>query len=295
MKKLLIILLSISLLAGCSPSKTWEDVVNIYSQVENEVKSVVENVKIITKEDYETILKEITTSIDSLQFSLKDENEDLLKKLYKGAIYIEMFSSIFKGNCAQQLLALSKDIITLVKLPYGGDSNTFDAIKNSIKTKIDEIKNWTKEDWRSVEQLQPVIWDDDIAQAFQTLEENAKDDLTAYNELTEHELDELKHSIIDNYDLIKNGIDTENDKIARQMYTAASKLEAYTKRIYSEEADNVYYFAKHIKSFIKQCYGKVLEEDEIFDVNYDEEVAAARKWTQSTWNIITTELKALVR
>lgn len=295
MKKLLIILLSISLLAGCSPSKTWEDVVNVYSQVENEVKSVAENVKIITKEDYETILKEITTNIDSLQFSLKDENEDLLKKLYRGAIYIEMFSSIFKGNCAQQLLALSKDIITLVKLPYDGDSNTFDAIKNSIKTKIDEIKNWTKEDWRSVEQLQSVIWDDDIAQAFQTLEENAKDDLTAYNELTEHELDELKHSIIDNYDLIKNGIDTENDEIARQMYTAASKLEAYTKRIYSEEADNVYYFAKHIKSFIKQCYGKVLEEDEIFDVNYDEEVAAARKWTQSTWNIITTELKALVR
>ena len=41
------------------------------------------------------------------------------------------------------------------------------------------------------------------------------------------ELEELKHTIIDNYELIKNGINEDTDKIAQKIYEAASKLEAY--------------------------------------------------------------------
>ena len=57
----------------------------------------------------------------------------------------------------------------------------------------------------------------------------------------------------------------------------------------------VWDFAKHTESFVKSCYGKILDENEIYDVDYDAEVEAARKWTQSTWNEITREIKLYLK
>lgn len=293
MKKILIILLSIFIISGCEKKLTWDDVKNTFKEAENEVDSITKDIEVITEDDYQALLVELNDYIDDIEYSQDQDNQDLLKRTYKVAQYIETFASLFDGNCAQELLALSSNTKSLVKNIYDGNKDDFEKTKDDVKSEITEISSWAKDQWSSVEKKIHILWDS-VANDFDTITENAKSNLTDFNILAENELDDLKHTITDNYDLIKEGVTEDTNEIAKSMYEAAEKLALYTKRIYSKEADDVYYFARHAQSYIKECYGKVLEENEILEQNFSIDIEAAKKWTQSTWNIITKDLKLLV-
>ena len=295
MKKTLSLLITFALcLTGCSSSKTWTDVEQTFKQAEEEVTSITSNVDTVNKEEYEELLTELNDYVEDIEFSQDQENQIRLENVYKIAQYISVLSSLSSGNCTQQLLSLSIDTKDLVKAVYSGDKDVFNNIKNEITSQISNISNWADEQWSSVEHKTLILWDN-VSSQFSEIEENTIDNLNAFADVTETELDGLKHTVLDNYEKIKNGVTKETDAIAKQMFEAAVKLQQYTKKIYSDEADTVYDFAKDIQSYIKQCYGKILGEDETLKNSIEDNIAAAKKWTQSTWNVITTQLKTLDR
>lgn len=295
MKKYILILIAISIiLTGCSKKLTWQDVESSYNDIVNYCLKETSNIEEITKQDYTKLLTQLNEYIDSVKYSQDEENQDLLKKTYETAQYISAFASMFDGNCAQQLISLAGNAKDLVMAEYGGDSDQFAKLKESLKASINEISTWSDEQWAAVEKQAKILWES-VAKTFEDIEDKVKDNLTSFSDIAETELEDLKHTIIDNYELIKDGITENNEDIAKGIYSAAVKLEQYTKKISTEKADAVWQFAKDTQSFIKSCYGKVLEESEALKMNYDEEIAAAKKWTQSTWNEITRELKLLVK
>lgn len=290
MKKVIICLLTVLLLCGCSKKIDWDEAKESFSQIDNEINSIVSNIDTIKAADYKSLIDELNGYISDIEFSQKEDNLNLLNKTYKAAKYLEAFASLFDGNCAKQLLALAVDGKELVKSIYDNNEEGFETIKNEIQTKISEISSWADSEWSSVEKEVLISWDD-VAEQYDEIEIQAKDEMLKYEDVVETDLEELKHIIIDNYDEIKNGITDETDELARQMYAAAVQLQAYTKYIKGKEVDKVYYFAKDTISFIKQCYGKTLTEEEAMKQDYKDDIASARKWTQSTWNEITRELK----
>lgn len=295
MKKYILILIAISIiLTGCGKKLTWQDVESSYNDIVNYCLKETSNIEEITKQDYTKLLTQLNEYIDSVKYSQDEENQVLLKKTYETAQYISAFASMFDGNCAQQLISLAGNAKDLVMAEYGGDSDQFAKLKESIKASINEISTWSDEQWAAVEKQAKILWES-VAKTFEDIEDKEKDNLTSFSDIAETELEDLKHTIIDNYELIKDGITENNEDIAKGIYSAAVKLEQYTKKISTEKADAVWQFAKDTQSFIKSCYGKVLEESEALKMNYDEEIAAAKKWTQSTWNEITRELKLLVK
>lgn len=295
MKKHILILIAISIiLTGCSKKLTWQDVESSYNDIVNYCLKEASNIEEITKQDYTKLLTQLNEYIDSVKYSQDEENQDLLKKTYETAQYISAFASMFDGNCAQQLISLAGNAKDLVIAEYDGDSDQFAKLKESIKVSINEISTWGDEQWAAVEKQAKILWES-VAKTFEDIEDKVKDNLTSFSDIAETELEDLKHTIIDNYELVKDGITENNEDIAKGIYSAAIKLEQYTRKISTEKADAVWQFAKDTQSFIKSCYGKVLEESEALKMNYDEEIATAKKWTQSTWNEITRELKLLVK
>ena len=294
MKKAIISLFSILLiLTGCGNKISWQDVQETYINASEEVKDIAEKIEEITEADYQALLVELKDYVTDAEYSQDQDNQDLLKRTYKVAQYFESFASLFDGNCAQQLLSLSGAVKKLCVAVYDGKKDEFNEIKQNILEQIDEIQTWAKDQWETVEKKARLSWDS-VVEQIETVEQNAKDSLTSLSKLAEAELDQYKHTIIDNYELIKDGITEETNDIAKQMYEAAIKLEAYTKKISNEESEKVKEFAKHAQSFIKQCYGKVLDEEEALVQDFADDVASAKKWTQSTWNEITKDLKLLV-
>lgn len=292
MKKILLtILTALLLLSGCQKKVDWTEVESIYKEAEQEAKSSI-NTDTVVKEDYQELLTELEGYIENVEYSQNQENQDVLRKVYKVAEYIELFASLFNGNCAQQLLALAKDSKILVKSVYSGDKQDFANLKSTVENEISNIENWADEQWDTISKKVKVKWED-VAQEFEEIETEAKESIEEYGGVVEKSLEDLKHTIVDNYELIKDGITEDTHEIAKQMYAAATQLEVYTKKIYSDEADKVYYFAKDCKLFIKEKYGKILDETEEFKNDFATEIEAAKKWTQSTWNVITTQLKLL--
>lgn len=294
MKKIVLITMSIlMLLSGCTEKIKWEDVENTYKEAEKEVKNNI-NTEVISSQDYKGLLTELNDYLEDVEFSQDQDNQDLLKRTYKAAEYIEIFASLFEGSSSEKLLLLVRDVKNLVKSVYGGEKDDFNSLKGKIQSNINEISSWADDEWSSVEKKAKLLWDD-VEEEFNQVEEDAEASMIAFNKLAEYDLEELKHTIIDNYQLIKDGVTEDTNEIAKQMYSAALQLKEYTRKIYSEDADKVYEFAKHTISYIQEAYGKVLQDDEKLTQSFEIDVDNATKWTQSTWNEITKELKLLAR
>jgi len=292
MRKLILSILSILiLLSGCGKKITWEDVKEDYSSMSKEVKQITKDIEEVVKDDYTGLLKELSDYVNEAEYSKEENNLDLLKRTYKVAVYLEEFASLFEGSAAQTLLTLAVNVKDLVRSNYDGDKNDFNVIKQRVLSQIEEISSWADDEWSTIEKKAKLTWNDEVEAEYEKLEDEALDSLTELDELSEYELDDLKHDIIDNYELIKDGISEDTKQAASKMYTAAIKLKKYVKNADCKEADKVTKFAKHTIIFVEQTYGKVIDADDIPETTFEEDVASAKKWTQSTWNAITRELQ----
>lgn len=294
MKKLIItILSSLLLLSGCGEKVTWEEIQNVYKDVENQVKNNI-SIDVVSENDYKELVTKINDYIGQISYSQSDENQDKLTKIYNAAEYLELFASLFDGNAAHTLLSLASNSKGLVKSIYDGNKDEYESLKAKIDEQIIEIENWTKDEWSTVEKKAKLAWKD-VESQIESLQEEAKDNLKTFSEVAETDLEELKHAIIDNYQLIKDGVTEDTDAIAKKMYEAALQLKEYTRYINSDSADEVWQFAKDTIAYVEERYGKILSEEEKPKLNYEDEANAASKWTQSIWNEITKDLKLFSR
>lgn len=291
MKKLLTILVALLLLCSCgSKDQTWESVQGEYEELKQEIIKITENSDSFFKDDYLNAIDEIKELVPSIELSTEEANIERLQKIYKLSCSIETISSKFSGQAAAKINSLSRIIEALIKTTYDGTQEELDSVRKDALSKIDEFDELTNKQWAEIEKKVLIKWDS-VSTRLDELATQARSEMTDAKEVTEAELDELKNDIIEKYEEIAYGITSFNEDVADEIYADAIKLEAYARKTTSEQGRIVRYFALDTMSYVKQCYGKVLDESEALEQEYELSIADAKKWTQSVWNYITAELK----
>lgn len=295
MKKLLIILLTLLMLVACGKKKIpWEEVKSNFENTKQEVSNITKDIEIILKEDYTGLLTELKDYISAAEYDINEENQDLLRRAYKVAYYIEDFASRAKAKYAKGLLTLAKDVRSMCVSNFEGEEEDFDTLKNRIIEEIETFEDWTDSDWSNVEILKKIKWTE-VEADFLALEEEAYAELLPSEEITESDLEDLKIDIIDGINSIKEEDDeiitAKNLEAVKKAYKSCVLLDTYAWRVYCDDSVKVRAFCEASMSYIKECFGKKLEDDELYEGKYEDYLEEAKRYTQSTWNQIAARLR----
>ena len=291
MKKILTILLALFTIVGCAnKAPTWEKIQGEYEEIKQEVIDITENSETFFKDDYLNAVNELKELISSLEKSTEEFNTVHLQKIYKLTYSIETISSKYPGLAASKINNITRVVDALIESVYDGTDEDFETTKQEALDKLSELDELTNKQWAEIEKKVLLKWDE-VAEEYDELAIDARSSMTDPKEVTEAELDDLKNDIIDKYEDIAYGITIFNQDSAKDIYADAVILEAYARKTTSEQGKTVRYFALDTMSYVKQCYGKVLDESQALEQDYPLSIEGAKKWTQSVWNYITTELK----
>lgn len=294
MKKLLIVLLTLLMLTSCGKKKVpWEEVKSNFESTKQEVSNATKDIEIILKEDYSELLYEVKNYIEIAEYDVKEENQSILVKAYKIAYHIEDFASRAKAKYAKGLLTLAKDIMAMCEINYDGEEEEFETLKSRILEEIDTFENWTDADWSNVEILKKIKWAE-VETDFLALEEEAYAELLPSEEITETDLESLKTTIIDGITAIQEEdeiVTAKNLNLVKSAYKSCVLLNTYAYRVYCDDSLKVRDFTEATMGYIKECFGKKLEDEEKYEGNYEEHLDSAKKYTQSTWNQIAARLR----
>ena len=287
MKKILIVLLLL-LLTACGGSKklTWEDVKATYEEVETSASQKISSLDEIIKSDYTELTDYIKNNYKSVIYDGKATGKDYVE-LYKKAIELRLLSSMNNSINANELALLADDVIELIKASLESEEALV-PIKEKIEEKIADVNTWEDKIWATLEKRNKIKWSK-VEKQYEYIDDNFKADMLPNEEVIESDLEALKKVITNGYEEIANGINADNDEIAKNMYKAAKQLWWYTKFVYSDNADKVYYFCDKTMDYIKSQYEGYVSEYEPY--NYEEEITQAKKYTQSVFNEISILLK----
>ena len=285
MKKILVLFLVV-LLAGCS-AKTlkWEDVKESYAEMEN-VSATVAKPEAYLKSDYLKIFDQIKEELNSLTKGIEKDGEDNVRTLYQNAVDLEWILSEKDNDGSNTLKDLCYGLKKIVEAAYE-KSDDFDTLKNSLQEQVDAIRDWNDEQWAQVEIRATLKWAD-VESDYEAMEEAAKEELKKPAEVTEYDLEELKDIILNNYEALTEGVTETNRSKADQIYKAAVILYEYTKELQEDSGMKVASFASQAKEYVKEAYGVKPSDPEY---NFQAAATAAKKYSLSLWNEITTELK----
>lgn len=277
----------IVLLCACS-SKTikWQDVESRYSEIETNCQSYMADAKTITRQDYQVLLNSIIDNIESFEAGIDKENEAVADTLYESACKLLNLSSYSNSIFANNLQKLSQNVKDLVIAAYD-KNDSFSQLKTQITDQLNEIESWQDEDWSTVEKYPSISWQE-VETVYEQLKQDTANELTARRDVDETELENIKYTILNNYEKIINGVNENNQQAAYDIYTAAYKLQAYTQDIDVDSAVKVNTFAIHAMEYVEKAYGKKID-----DSGYDflNEIESVKKWPLSLFSELTALMK----
>ena len=286
MKKILI-LLCVAMLGACSSKGlSWDDVKSRYDELSETIENAADLSDTFLKEDYEKILNSALQSVDDLKSGVDKDDEQTAEDLFRIAEGLEKITSLFSSDSSRQLAFVAGELKELVTAAYN-KSPEFEQLKEKIRSDITSILEWSQTQWLSVEKRQTLKWED-VADDYDVLYKDTVKGLKKFRTVTEEDLIELKDVILNNYELIAFGIDEDSRETADQIYAAAVSLKEYTSDLKGNAPEKVNRFAVQAIEYVEAAYGKSIEDP---DFDFLKEVENAGKWTLSTFNQITTQMK----
>lgn len=281
MKKLLLIILCIGLCA-CSKTISWDDVSEKFEAVKQAAVDPSENSEIFLSNDYKKIITSIRTDIDSLEKT----DEEILLRIYENAAALDKIASKYDNEQSSSLRKLSADVEQLVRSYYDKDRDQT-SIREELDQQFDLILSWSDDEWLAIEKRKMITWAD-VEGDYEALKQEAIDNMTRRKEVGENELEDLNQIIVDNYELISEGINDANRDKADEMYKAAVVLKEYTEGLKNDSCRKVAAYADDAITYIMKLYGVEVSDD---DYDFLNRVSSAAKWSLNLWNEITTQLK----
>lgn len=287
MKRFITIIMAIALLlSGCSKKELlWSETKSLYENAMNEAIDEANKAETFLEEDYKYAINMIEAHYEEIKKGISDKNSASAAAMYRSAALIKTVALGFDSDAAISLADFAQSAIFVIEAAHDDVNGDFEIAKSQFEERLEAIKNMTDVEYDAALRKAKLKWQD-VESEFEAIANEALETQTRYAEVTSFELEELKHDIIDSYELIKDGVTEDTNDIAMSVYRAAVKLKDYTEGLYADEATTVYEFADKTISFVKSCYvggGDVMNE-------YGDDIARAKKWTQSTWNIITMYL-----
>ena len=280
MKKVLMIIIISILLSGCGKKTvSWDDARDKY---EKEYAATIE--RAAAYETYSAgelyhLTGMIIDRIEEITPGVTAENEEGLLSLYSDAVILEQLSSRSNSLQSRKLSEFAAGVQELIGLAYEKNS-AFNTAKSELLVKAEEIRNWNEEDWELAAIRKKIRWPE-VEEYYLAMEDEVIMNLSDADELGETDLEEYKKTILNNYELIADGVDEKNRENADVIYEAAVALREYTADLEGESAEKVCRFAFQAIEYVKASYGEKID-----DPDYDFPILAkdAEKWTLSLWN-----------
>jgi len=284
-KKLLMVFLIVLLSACSAKTLKWEEVKENYIELEN-VSANTAAPEAFMKSDYLKIFDELKEELNTLQKGIEKDAEDNAIAIYNNALSLEKLVSEKDNEDANTLKDLAYGLKKVVEAAYE-KSEDFDSLKNALLEQVDEIREWSDDRWNLVELRARMKWSA-VESEYEAMKEEILAELKEPSEVTEYDLEELKDTILNNYEVLSEGVNESNKAQADLVYRSAAALYEYTKELEEESGIKVASFAKQAMEYVEEMYGVKITDP---DYNFNTSAAAAKKFSLSTWNEITTELK----
>lgn len=279
MKKILILIL-VLLLSGCgSKNIKWEDVSSVYDELNTTAAQKVSSYEAYGEDVYKALLNEIKGNLENLSSGIKADGEEAAKTIWLDAEMLKQLAASFNNDASDSLSYLAESLQKLVQGAYGKASDFKDA-KQTVSNLLDEALEWGSDMWSLIEKKKTIKWTQ-VKEGYETLKEETLYNLPRPSEITELELEGYKDTILNNYELIKDGVTEETKINADVIYEAAVSLKEYTEDLSGETAEKVTRFADQAISYVMEAYGEKIEDP---DYDFLKIAQDAGKWTLSVWN-----------
>jgi PBP1b-binding outer membrane lipoprotein LpoB len=280
MKKILMIMSLFLLLSACgAKTASWDDVKEKYTEAYQAAVNDAAGYEEYSAAQFQSLIDQIFTGVGELNSGVKADAEEDILSLYKNAALLEQLSQRSNSVQSRTLGEFADAITKLIQAAYEKSSD-FDALKSQILAKAEEITGWSDEDWKLAAFKKKISWAQ-VVEAYETLEEETISNLPRADKISELELEEFKNTIINNYELIQDGVNEDNRENADVIYEAAVSLREYTQDLQGETAEKVLRFANQTIDYVRQAYGEKVEDP---DYDFLKTAEEARKWTLSVWN-----------
>ena len=291
MKKTITLLLAmLMVLSACGKTEMlFQEVKDEYDTIASSIENGLENGGTMLNEDYLNAISQIASKYEDIKKGISDKNIDAAQEIYGLAHKLEYVANLFDSDIAKTIASFAASAKTMIEAAYDDVDADFETSKKDFEAKLEEVQNLAAEDFDEIQKKAKLTWNE-VEDQFSEIEETALNDLTALKELDSYELEELKHDIIDNYDAIKDGVTEDGLEAAKKMYYAAIRLKAYMEDVGIEESEAVSTFADKTINYVKCALFNVEGDAATINKEFEDGVASAKKWTQSTWNKITTEI-----
>lgn len=284
MKKTITILLLLLLCACTNKKPTLSDIEKKYINLKEDVKIRTTSFESYLKNDYLNALSDLDISLTKLSKNDSSENIIILDKIIQLIHQMYVVSMEYDEDISALISNLDSLASNLVKITFEGSNEQFVNIKSDMSSISNELKQASDKDWSKVEKKHMASFS---GVTYNEVENNALNELIDIYDLRDYELIDLTAFIIDNYECIRYGVSDFYEDRAEEIYAVATKLEAYVKNLEIDEAIQVCNFAVSAKTYVKSRYAKTID-----DTLFIEDVEIAKKWPQSIFNTIVTELKA---
>ena len=181
---------------------------------------------------------------------------------------------------------MAEGIKELIRSYYDKETDQT-SIKDRLDQEFDTVLSWSDDEWAAVEKRKMITWNE-VEEEYAALEENAIANMTPRKDVTENELQDLCGVIINNYQSLAYGVNDYCKDKADAIYEAAVILKEYTEKLKGNAAEKVFNLADDAISYVRSCYGLSVSDE---DYDFINRVQGASKYSLSTWNEITTQLK----
>ncbi len=276
----------ILLLCACSGGLAWDDVKDRYSQIQDSAAGFAQDAKSFLKSDYVKLLDQLEGSVNTLKAGIGKDDTGTADSLYELAAKLDQIASLFKGNQAQQLVTIAGDAKDLVVAAYE-KSGDFDSLKTKVLEGIGSVREWADDQWASVEKKERISWES-VEADYEAMSEEVIEEMPSRRKVTEIELEQLNEYITGHYEDIMDGVTADNEKIAREIYSAGLQLSEYTDGVEGDTPEKVYDFGMQTMQYVIACHGGPVTLE---NYSFLDQVQSARKWSLSLWNELTALLK----
>ena len=124
---------------------------------------------------------------------------------------------------------------------------------------------------------------DEVKDEYDSIELEAKREMNNKNNITIDEIKELENTIYEKYQNLKNGINTDNEKDAKELYKAASKIEEIPNINNKNISHEVITLSYNAKSLIKHYYGEGNEDFSNIKNSFEEGINNIKNYTDEKW------------
>ena len=129
----------------------WEAVEEEYDAVEIMAFIEASEKSGYTVDEIKTLVNDIDKYYQEIKDGITSENEQFAKTMYKAACTLDRMDDKHKGLSDHPVVELGDDAKDIIENSYNTKSGDYKESKNEFERTLKKVKNYTDEDWKSVE------------------------------------------------------------------------------------------------------------------------------------------------